>query len=180
MSADADRLLKRHPVSKKYNIVQKRSYVEPSYRYVAVKQTYPNVCVEISRDLLPIDVCVLAGRSVEWVKWTWRVWIPGFPCWFIKFHAFKALIFNKWNSMLFNDFHAPYEPCSYDGVGQIPDFRCLGSERMPILPVLQGHTKNSPLPPSLQGPCVVLVTFEHFKLFYLLCFYNYFTMHFNK
>ena len=54
------------------------------------------------------------------------------------------------------------------------------SERMPILPVLQGHTKNSPLPPSLQGPCVVLVTFEHFKLFYLLCFYNYFTMHFNK
>ena len=54
------------------------------------------------------------------------------------------------------------------------------SERMPILPVLQGHTKKSPLPPSLQGPCVVLVTFEHFKLFFLLCFHNYFTMHFNK
>ena len=54
------------------------------------------------------------------------------------------------------------------------------SERLPILPVLQGHTKNSPLPPSLQGPCVVLATFEHFKLFYLLCFYNYFTMHFNN
>ena len=52
MSADADRLLKRHPVLKKYhNIVQKRSYVEPSYRYVAVKETYPDVCVEISRDL---------------------------------------------------------------------------------------------------------------------------------
>ena len=28
--------------------------------------------------------------------------------------------------------------------------------------------------------CVVLVTFEHFKLFYLVCFYNYFTIHFNK
>ena len=42
------------------------------------------------------------------------------------------------------------------------------SERLPILPVLQGHTKNSPLPPSLQGPCVVLATFEHYKLFYLL------------
>ena len=54
------------------------------------------------------------------------------------------------------------------------------SERMPILPVLQGHTKNSTLPPSLQGPRVVLVTFKHFKLFYLLCFYNYVTMHFNK
>ena len=37
----------------------------------------------------------------------------------------------------------------------------------------------SPLPPILQRPCVVLVTFEHFQLFYLLCFHNYFTMHFN-
>ena len=33
------------------------------------------------------------------------------------------------------------------------------SERIPIIPVLQGHTKNSR---------VVPVTFEHFKLFYLL------------
>ena len=63
MSADADRLLKRRPVSKKYNIVQKRSYVEPNY--VAVKETYPDVCVEILRDLLPINFCVIAGRSVE-------------------------------------------------------------------------------------------------------------------
>ena len=51
--------------------------------------------------------------------------------------------------------------------------------QMPIVPVIQGQTKNSPLPPSLQRPCVVLATFEDFQLFYLLCFYNYFTMHFN-
>ena len=30
------------------------------------------------------------------------------------------------------------------------------SERVPIVPVIQGQTKNSPLPPSLQRPCVVL------------------------
>ena len=53
------------------------------------------------------------------------------------------------------------------------------SERVPIVPVIQGQTKNSLLPPSLQRPYVVLVTFEHFQLFYRLCFYNYFTMHFN-
>ena len=53
------------------------------------------------------------------------------------------------------------------------------SERVPVVRVIQGQTKNSPLPPSLQIPCVVLVTFEHFQLFYLLCFYNYFTMHFS-
>ena len=39
------------------------------------------------------------------------------------------------------------------------------SERVPIVPVIQGQTKNSPLPPSLQRPCVVLVTFVHFLLF---------------
>ena len=43
------------------------------------------------------------------------------------------------------------------------------SERVPIVPVIQGQTKNSPFPPSLQRPCVVLVTFVHFLLFYLLC-----------
>ena len=43
------------------------------------------------------------------------------------------------------------------------------SERVPIVPVIQCQTKNSPLPPSLQRPCVVLVTFVHFQLFYLLC-----------
>ena len=43
------------------------------------------------------------------------------------------------------------------------------SERVPIVPVIQGQTKNSPLLPSLQRPCVVLVTFVHFLLFYLLC-----------
>ena len=43
------------------------------------------------------------------------------------------------------------------------------SERLPIVPVIQGQTKNSRLPPSLQRPCVVLVTFVHFLLFYLLC-----------
>ena len=39
------------------------------------------------------------------------------------------------------------------------------SERVPIVPVIQGQTKNSPLPPRLQRPCVVLVTFVHFPLF---------------
>ena len=39
----------------------------------------------------------------------------------------------------------------------------------PIVPVIQGQTKHSPLPRSLQRPCVVLVTFVHFLLFYLLC-----------
>ena len=77
-----------------------------------------------------------------------------------------------------NLYHRPplFHRCRSSSVERTAD----PSERLPILPVLQGHTKNSPLPPSLQGPCVVLATFEHFKLFYLLCFYNYFTMHFNN
>ena len=36
-------------------------------------------------------------------------------------------------------------------------------------PSFKAKLKTQPLPPSLQRPCVVLVTFVHFLLFYLLC-----------